>query len=77
MSNFNKIFGIIKKHHSESGPIVGEAQIQKIAADTNISLERLHFYLECLEQTGVILYSQENKSIDLTEKGLKAHRVFP
>jgi len=77
MSNFNKIFAAVKKQCHEEGCINGNNHFEKIASEANVSLERLHFYLECLNDIGVIQYSSENKSILMTDKGKKAGRIFP
>ena len=77
MSNFNRIFAAVKKHCNDHGTLAGNEHLQKIASETDITIDRLHFYLECLHETGVIQYVPGKKSITLTEKGRKALRVFP
>jgi predicted transcriptional regulator len=79
MNNFNKIFEIVKEkcRESESDSISGIDQYRKIAGEAGISLERLHFYLECIEHIGVIKYSPESRAITVTSKGKEAIVVFP
>ena len=76
MNNFNKIFATVQKQCEKQGSVIGSDQFQKMAAETGISIERLHFYLDCLEQTGLIRYSGGKRSIELTEKGANTQNVF-
>jgi predicted transcriptional regulator len=77
MSSFNRIFDAVKKHCEDSGAVTGNNQLQKIAGEAGVTIDRLHFYLECLQETGVIKYNATEKTVTLTEKGAKALRVFP
>ena len=77
MNNFNTVFTVVKKRCLEKETVSGGEQFQMIASEIGISLERLHFYLDCLEQTGVIQYSPQKKSITLTKKGISVEKVFP
>ncbi len=77
MNNFNRVFWAVQKHCKERGSVSGDVQFQKIAEDLGISGERLHYFLDCIAETGVIKYLPENKTVLLTEKGRNALRVFP
>jgi predicted transcriptional regulator len=77
MSSFNRIFDAVKKHCEDNGAVTGNSQLRKIAGDAGVTIDRLHFYLECLQETGVIQYNSVEKKVRLTEKGIKALRIFP
>jgi predicted transcriptional regulator len=77
MSSFNKVFGVVQKHCMETNQVAGIDALKAISSEVGIPLDRLHFYLECLHEVGVIRYSGKDKTISLTAKGVKAIRVFP
>lgn len=77
MNNFNNILGLVQKHCNDNTKICGEAQFQKIAGEAGVTLERLHFYLDCLHNIGLLDYEQEARKISLTDKGKNAKYVFP
>jgi predicted transcriptional regulator len=77
MNNFNKVFDVVKNRCTTTGKISGDNKLQEIAAEVGVSTDRLHFYLDCLQETGVIKYIPQKRSISLTEKGIQAQRVFP
>jgi predicted transcriptional regulator len=72
MSTFNKVFSTVQQHCLLHGSVSGNQDFRSIALQLAITVERLHFYLDCLQETGVIRYSAQNKTIELTEKGSKA-----
>jgi hypothetical protein len=77
MNNFNKVFTTVQRSCTEKGAIEGGNQFQKLAMEVGLPLDRLHFYLDCLNEVGVINYTSRKKAISLTEKGTKVERIFP
>jgi predicted transcriptional regulator len=77
MNNFNKILVLVQNHCHDHHEICSEEKFEKIAGEAGVSLERLHFYLDCLQDIGLIRYIQDGRKISLTSKGVKAKYVFP
>ena len=77
MNNLNKIFGLVQKHCGNNAPLKGNSKLQAIASEVGVSSDRLHFYLECLHEIGLVIYEPDSRVISLTEKGAKARYVFP
>jgi predicted transcriptional regulator len=76
MSNFNKIFALVKKHCIGGSLHPDETKFEEIASEAGVTFERLHFYLDCLQEIGMLRYDKKNRKISLTSKGEKAKRIF-
>jgi predicted transcriptional regulator len=76
MSIFNSVFSIVQSHCHEQS-VNGDALFSIIANDAGIPEHKVHFYLDCLDQIGVISYCAAEKKITLTKKGGRVKRIFP
>jgi predicted transcriptional regulator len=77
MNNLNKIFGLVQEMCESDSVVESPKKFQQVAAEAGVTVERLHFYLECLQEIGLVTYSTKRKTIILTEKGKTARYVFP
>ena len=77
MNNFDAVFTVVQKHCSNQETILGVGQLEKIAAEAGIKIDRLYFYLESLSNMGLLHYSYNDKKVSLTDEGKKTTFVFP
>jgi hypothetical protein len=77
MSIFNTIFLAVREYCNripDSRPEI--SCFEEIAAKAHIPIENLEFYLDTLQNLGLIKYSWEKKTIRLTAFGKKQERLF-
>jgi predicted transcriptional regulator len=74
MNNFNKIFLLVRKSYDKQADKQKGAKVNcfdGVVKEANIPLDQLSTYLEYLQQSGLIKYSLQDKSIYLTSFGKK------
>jgi len=76
MNNFDRGLAVLKKHCRDSKTISGDEVFRGIAEEMEIPMDRLHFYLDCMQHLELINYSQQDKTISITEKGAKTKKLF-
>ncbi len=76
MNNFDNGLGVLKKRCEGDKTITGEDAFREVAAEMEMPLEKLYFFLECLESLGLISYSLRNKTISITEKGSTTEKLY-
>ncbi len=76
MNNFNTVFLAIKECCADRRPDKTEDRIKKIADKTGIANDKLAYYFDTLEQLGLIKYSLEKKTIELTSFGRRQEKLF-
>jgi len=77
MNNFIKIFSVIKKYCSDP-ETMQKSQLDKIVTEVGTvnGLGNIYYYLDILQDLGMIMYSVHANAIMLTEKGLKTEKLF-
>jgi len=76
MTIFNTIFLEVKQYCYEAGMEPDEDCFKTIAERANIPIEQLDFFLNTLQDIGIIKYSWEDKSIYMTSFGKKQERLL-
>lgn len=76
MSKFNSVFTIVQEHCKKDS-LLHKDGMKNVAAKAGITEERLHFYLDCFKDVGVITYCTTKRQVHLTEKGQMTTRIFP
>lgn len=73
MNNFDMVFQAVKNLETDKkNKLVFP---ENIARQTNLRIDRVEFYLNCLEQVGVVKFDN-NKTIQLTQEGRNKEKVF-
>lgn len=77
MNNYDVIFTIVKKHCKQRGAQDRNC-FDKITSEIEFSTDMKHvdFYLDSLQNMGLISYSEFEKSIFLTDKGKRTELIF-
>jgi hypothetical protein len=76
MNRFNNVFLAIKKLCGSSGKMEHEDCFETLAKEAEIPLVRLEFYLDTLQDLGLIKYSFDDCVIRLTSFGKQQDRLF-
>jgi hypothetical protein len=71
VSNFNKVFLVVKKRCLSQKHIAEISCFEAIAKETDIPVYKLPVYLSHLQDLGILKYSLEEKYIRLTSFGAK------
>ena len=75
-NSFNNVFQAVKKY-CENEPCDDDDTIfENIALDANVSLFRMQYYLDILQNLGLIHYSFDTNSISLTAFGKRQKGLF-
>ena len=77
MHNFIRIFSVIKKYCSDAESMQ-KSQLDKVIKEVGPvnGLGTIYYYLDILQDLGMIMYSVHSNSVVLTEKGLKTEKLF-
>jgi len=77
MSIFNTIFLAVREYCNRIPVPLPEMNcFEEIAARACVPVDNLEFYLDTLQNLGLIKYSWEKKTIRLTAFGKKQERLF-
>lgn len=75
MHNFINVYSAVKKHCEIEGFKGNKDWFETIAESANVPVGNLEFYLNTLQNLGLIRYSP-NGSIELTETGVHQESLF-
>jgi hypothetical protein len=75
MSEFNRLFIVIKANCERQKSLAEISCFGKIANESGIPVEKLNFYLDKLQQLGLIRYSIPDQYIYLTAFGKKQKQL--
>jgi len=76
MNKFNSLFLAIKRHSGDSDKMLLEGCFEQLSEETGIPLIRMEFYLDTLQNPGLIKYSIVTGTIRLTPFGRHLDRLF-
>ena len=75
MSNFNKVFLVVKKKCTEQKNFAEINCFPTIAKEAGVPKDKLSLYLNHLQEIGLIKYSMDENYIYLTAQGHKQDNV--
>lgn len=76
MNNFNLILSVIREHCKEVN-VPSEECFEKVKEGLDgEGVDHLGFYLDFLQDLGLIKYNDDNKNIVLTERGKYTQQLF-
>jgi hypothetical protein len=77
MNYFNSVFANVQQKCLSQGLINDTNQLSEVAQNTGLLMDRLYFYLSCLDEMDVIHFAPETKTVELTDTGKEVSKVFP
>jgi len=76
MKNFNAVFLVVKKYCGESGITGDVACFEAIARELDIPVTAVDFYLNALQDLGLVRYSLHEGYIKITPFGQRQEKLF-
>ena len=77
MNYFNSVFSTVQQKCQMAGTISDGSQLKDVAEKAGLPMERLYFYLNCLDEMEVIHFIPASKTVTLTDIGKEVTEVFP